>query len=222
MGFAPRFSAVSRSISTTAAAPSLMPDALPAVTVPSLRNTGRSFARSSTVASARGCSSVSNTVSPRRVFILTGRICCLNRPSDIARDARRCDSSASASWSPRVIWWLSARFSAVSPMWMLSNGSCSAASIMSTIAASPMRAPQRTPCARYGARLMLSAPPPTAMSVSPSMMVCAADTIACRPEPHSRFSVNAGVSFATPAFIAATRARYMSFGSVWITLPNTT
>src|SRR5690242_21702589 len=25
-----------------------------------------------------------------------------------------------------------------------------------------------------------------------------------------------------PAFIAATRARYMSFGSVWITLPNTT
>src|ERR1700733_14442423 len=74
----------------------------------------------------------------------------------------------------------------------------------------------------YGARLMLSAPPPTAMSVSPSMMVCAAETIACRPEPHSRFKVSAGVSFATPAFIAATRARYMSFGSVWITLPKTT
>src|SRR5271165_105413 len=105
---------------------------------------------------------------------------------------------------------------------MLSNGSCSAASIMSTIAASPIRAPQRTPCARYGARLMLSAPPPIAMSVSPSMMVCAADTIAWRPEPHSRFSVSAGVSFATPAPIAATRAKYMSFGSVWITLPNTT
>ena len=82
-------------------------------------------------------------------------------------------------------------------MWMLSNGSCSAPSIMSTIAcASPMRAPQRAPCAMYGARLMLSAPPPTAMSVSPSMMVCAADTIACRPEPHSRFSVSAGVSCA--------------------------
>src|SRR5690242_15403822 len=105
---------------------------------------------------------------------------------------------------------------------MLSKGSCSAASIMSTIAASPMRAPQRTPCARYGARLMLSAPPPTAMSASPSMMVCAAETIACSPEPHKRFSVSAGVSCATPAFIAATRARYISFGSVWITLPNTT
>jgi acetyl-CoA C-acetyltransferase len=48
----------------------------------------------------------------------------------------------------RAIWWLSARFSAVSPMWMLSNGSCSAATIMSTIAESPMRAPQRMPCAR--------------------------------------------------------------------------
>ena len=70
-----------------------MPDALPAVTVPSLRNTGRSFARSSAVASARTCSSVSNTVSPRRVFSFTGRICCLNRPSAIARAARRCNST---------------------------------------------------------------------------------------------------------------------------------
>src|SRR5215472_136486 len=107
-------------------------------------------------------------------------------------------------------------------MWMLSNGSCSAATIMSTIDESPMRAPQRMPCAIYGARLMLSAPPPTAMSVSPNMMVCAADTIACSPDPHSRFRVSAGASCVTPAFSAATRARYMSLGSVWITLPNTT
>src|SRR5215472_726028 len=85
-----------------------------------------------------------------------------------------------------------------------------------------MRAPQRRPCARYPERLMLSAPPATAMSVSPSMMVCAADTTACSPDPHNRFSVSTGASLATPAFIAATRARYMSFGSVWITLPNTT
>src|ERR1700733_2724407 len=69
---------------------------------------------------------------------------------------------------------------------------------------------------------MLSTPPPSAISVSPSMMVCAADTIACKPEPHSRFSESAGASFVTPAFIAATHAMYMSFGSVWITLPNTT
>ena len=58
-----------------------------------------------------------------------------------------------------------------------------------------------------------------------ALLLCiawAADTIACNPEPHSRFNVSAGASFVTPAFIAATRAMYMSFGSVWITLPNTT
>ncbi len=46
--------------------------------------------------------------------------------------------------------------------------------------------------------------------------------MACRPDPHSRFSVSAGTCWPMPAFIAATRERYMSFGSVWITLPNTT
>src|SRR5208337_1202371 len=105
---------------------------------------------------------------------------------------------------------------------MLSNGSCSAASIMSIIALSPIRAPQRMPWAIYGARLMLSAPPPTAMSASPSRMLCAAETIACRPDPHSRLTVSAGASWVTPAPSAATRAMYMSFGSVWMTLPNTT
>ncbi len=69
---------------------------------------------------------------------------------------------------------------------------------------------------------MLSAPAPIAMSVSPSRMLCAADTIACSPDPHSRLSVKAGASFVTPALIAQTRARYMSLASVWMTLPNTT
>ena len=54
------------------------------------------------------------------------------------------------------------------------------------------------------------------------MMVCAADTIACRPLPHRRFSVRHGVSLATPPFTAATRPRYMSLGSVLSTCPNTT
>src|SRR5207244_1856771 len=42
------------------------------------------------------------------------------------------------------------------------------------------------------------------------------------PVPHRRLTVNAGVSFGRPAFIPTTRAMYMSAGSVWITLPNTT
>ncbi len=98
-----------------------------------------------------------------------------------------------------------ATFSAVTPMWMAWNGSCSAPSIMSTSLASPMRAPQRAIGARYGARLMLSAPPPMATSASPSRMVWAALMMACRPEPQRRFTVSAGALIDTPPFTAATR-----------------
>ena len=45
---------------------------------------------------------------------------------------------------------------------------------------------------------MFSAPPATATSASPSMIVCAAVMIACRPLPHSRLSVSAGVSTGRP------------------------
>ena len=68
---------------------------------------------------------------------------------------------------------------------------------------------------------MLSAPPATAASVSPSRMYCAAETIACMPLPHRRFTVSAPVSCGSPPLTQATREMYMSFGSVWITLPNT-
>ncbi len=51
---------------SAAAAPSLTPEALPAVTVPSARTIGFSFASASSVVSARGCSSLSTTTgSPR-------------------------------------------------------------------------------------------------------------------------------------------------------------
>lgn len=140
----------------------------------------------------------------------------------MARDARRCDSTAVWSCSSRPMPYSRATFSAVTPMWIAWNGSCSAPSIMSTSPASPMREPQRAAGARYGARLMLSAPPPMATSTSPSRMVCAALTTACRPEPHRRLTLNAGVSAGTPPSRAATRDRYMSRGSVLMTWPNTT
>src|SRR5690606_22535191 len=69
---------------------------------------------------------------------------------------------------------------------------------------------------------MFSAPPPMAISASPSRMLCAADTMACRPEPHRRFTLKAGVPWAQPPSSAATRERYMSRGSVLTTWPNTT
>ena len=85
-----------------------------------------------------------------------------------------------------------------------------------------MRAPQRASGIQYGPRLIDSAPPATATSASPVAIVCAAETIACTPVPHRRLTVNAGTSLGMPAFIATTRAMYMSSGAEWITLPNTT
>ena len=62
-GFSPAFCASSPCASTSAAAPSLMPLALPAVTVPSFSKAGRSLARPSEVV-ALGCSSVSKGTCP--------------------------------------------------------------------------------------------------------------------------------------------------------------
>ena len=107
-------------------------------------------------------------------------------------------------------------------MWQPSNGSDSAPVTTSTATPSLIRWPQRMPGSQYGARLIDSAPPATATWQSPSMIACAAETIACIPLPHSRFTVSAGVSWFRPPFRAATREMYMSRTSVWITLPNTT
>src|SRR5664279_2905270 len=106
-------------------------------------------------------------------------------------------------------------------MWQCSKGSLSAETMASTTTPSPIRWPQRSPGNQYWALLIDSAPPAPATSHSPSLIVWAAETIACRPLPHSRLTVSAGVSTGRPPFTAATRERYMSRASVWMTLPNT-
>ena len=63
-GFRPSSLALEADIMMTAAAPSFRPDALPAVTLPSLLKAGRSAASASSVLPAFGYSSVSNTVAP--------------------------------------------------------------------------------------------------------------------------------------------------------------
>src|SRR5665213_1370231 len=114
-GVTPRRAASATDISTRAAAPSLMPEALPAVTVPSLAKAGRSFASTSSVVPARGYSSVSTIWSPFRVLMVMGTISSLKRPASIAATARCCERAASTSWSLRVIWYFRATFSAVLP-----------------------------------------------------------------------------------------------------------
>ena len=78
-------------ISTTAAAPSLMPEALPAVTVPSFSNAGLSLAIASRVAPWRGYSSSLTMMSPLRDLMVTGTISSLNLPAFCAASALFCE-----------------------------------------------------------------------------------------------------------------------------------
>ncbi len=142
-GTCPAFTAFAASASTKKAAPSFRPDELPAVTDPPLLNAGFSLPRDSIVVSGFTCSSVSKTISPLRVFRTMSTIWDLKRPSAIAAAARRCDSTASASCSSRVMPHFVTRFSAVMPMCPTPKGSVSVAVIMSTSFVSPIRAPLR-------------------------------------------------------------------------------
>jgi hypothetical protein len=84
---APRRLASSALISTTAAAPSLSDDALPAVIVPSLAKAGRR-PPSFSMLPRPGSSSLSTTVSPPLLAIFTAAISPANRPSFWAVSAR--------------------------------------------------------------------------------------------------------------------------------------
>ena len=102
-------------ITSTAAAPSLSGQALPAVISPSGRNTGLSPDRPSTVVPARGPSSVDTTVPSGRVI---GTISSSKKPRSMAATARFCELAAHSSISRRVTPSTSRTFSAVWPMAM--------------------------------------------------------------------------------------------------------
>src|SRR5690606_14929507 len=90
-GVAPRSVAHASSATITAAAPSLTPGALPAVTVPCGENAGFSFASASRLVSRRGPSSVSIVTTCFFCMTLTGTISSAMRPSSIAARARWCE-----------------------------------------------------------------------------------------------------------------------------------
>ena len=56
---------------------------------------------------------------------------------------------------------------------------------------------------------MFSMPPATAISAAPDMISWDADTIACAPEPQTRFTVIAGTDTGNPAWMAAWRAGFI-------------
>ena len=116
-GFNPSSCAFFADIMITAAAPSLMPEALPAVTVPFLSKAGLKPESASSVLPCLGYSSVSNTKGvPLRCGISSGRISSLNLPAFCAASVFCCEASENASWSARVTPYLAATFSAVTPM----------------------------------------------------------------------------------------------------------
>ena len=116
-GFRPSSFAFDADIMMTAAAPSLSPDALPAVTVPSFANAGRRLDSDSTVVPCFGNSSASNFTVPFLLTISNGRISSLNLPAFCAASALFCEAVANSSCSWREIECFFATFSAVVPMW---------------------------------------------------------------------------------------------------------
>ncbi len=103
---------VCREVTSSAAAPSLIPLELAAVTVPSFWKAGFSFATLSSVVPARGYSSFAKAVPSGRG---TGTSSSVNTHARSAASARRWLSTAKASCSVRVILKRRATTSAVSP-----------------------------------------------------------------------------------------------------------
>ena len=114
-GVMPSSAALMSLITTTAAAPSLSGQQLPAVTVPSGRNTGFSAATFSSVVPGRGPSSALTTVPSGSV---TGVMSRCQNPLASAFSARFCDRTPNSSWSARVMPRSWATFSAVWPIAM--------------------------------------------------------------------------------------------------------
>ena len=93
-GLSPRLRARPFEAITTAAAPSTIPELLPACNTPPSLKEGFSAARASTVVPGRGCSSRSKEC-PSGSF--TGTISLVKKPFSIAVAALRCDCTANSS-----------------------------------------------------------------------------------------------------------------------------
>jgi hypothetical protein len=68
---------------------------------------------------------------------------------------------------------------------------------------------------------MFSMPPAIVLDSMPTMISCAAETIAWAPEPHTRLTVIAGTSIGMPPLTADCRAGFILLPA-WITFPITT
>ena len=209
---------------SSAAAPSLIPLADAAVTVPSLRKAGLSLPTETIVAPARGYSSAAKAVpsGPGTATISSLNTRCCN-----ARSARCWLCTANASCSSRVMPYRSATTSAVSPSEIVHSGLnrglvnrhptvVSATSGAFRFHASPALS------ITYGARVMFSTPPAMNVVPSPALIACAALATACSPEPQSRFTVCPGTATGSPASNSAIRATLRLSSPAWLVQPRIT
>ncbi|RPK58030.1 hypothetical protein EES42_38670 [Streptomyces sp. ADI95-17] len=118
-GVSPSSRALVSDMITSAAAPSLSGQQLPAVTRPSGRKTGFRPCTPSRVTPARGPSSFETTVPSG---VVTGVISRSQKPFLMASSARFCERTPNSSMSWRVTPLSRARFSAVCPIAMYASG----------------------------------------------------------------------------------------------------
>ena len=131
-------------MTTTAAAPSEIWEAFPAVMVPSGENAGRSLPSDSAVAPGRMPSSWSTVTWSLRCCTTTGVISSASSPFLVASAARSWERAAHSSWAARSIPRRRFVSSDSPPMWASSKASQSPSwTIASTSSVSPMRAPNR-------------------------------------------------------------------------------
>ena len=116
IGLMPSSLALSALMTTIAAAPSLIPEAFAAVTVPPSLKAGRSLAMPSAVTPSRGNSSVSKRTVSFLTLMGTGTISSLNLPALRAASHFCWLDAANSSCISRVTPYFSATFSAVMPI----------------------------------------------------------------------------------------------------------
>ena len=205
-GVRPRRSAVAGLTSTTAAAPSVICEALPAVMVPSLLKAGRSLPRDSTVVSGRTPSSRETTVSPRRELMVKGAISAAWNAADSA--ARRWERAENSSCWARLMPMSVLPSSVEEPMERDSKASVRPSnSRVSSSSMAPYLVPARARCT-CGASDMDSCPMATTISASPAAIIRAPATTASVPERHTAFRVSAGTFSPIPAPTADCRAGF--------------
>src|SRR5436190_7736291 len=219
-GSTPSSRAFSADAITSAAAPSLIPEEFPAVTVPLSRNAGFSAESLSRSVSGRGCSS--RSTSP------TATSSSAKRPASAASAQRCCDRSAKASWSSRVTAHRSATFSPVSPI--DSSGNFAArrgfGNSQPRVVSYAVRSPRGNALSGFpitsGARDIDSTPPATKRSPSPAATAWQAETTAERPDAQRRFTVTPATDSGKPARRTAIRATFRLSSPAWFAQPKYT